>query len=114
MSKHNEFPRLTQEPQAAHDAGIEAIQSITATISPHNLRRLLAAFLREAMALAQGAYEARPLSIVWWEQLKAIAINLHDLPPPLPTLAEARAADLDTPEGQAVARAFLATLEEGV
>ena len=45
-----------------------------------------------------------------WDELEAIANNLHS-PPPLPTtLAQAREADLDTPEGKAAVRDFLATL----
>jgi hypothetical protein len=49
-------------------------------------------------------------------KLFAIANNLHSPPPPAPppTLAEARAADLDTPEGKAAVRDFLATLVEWV
>jgi hypothetical protein len=42
------------------------------------------------------------------------ADNLYSAPPPPPTLAQARAADLDTPAGKAVVHAFLATLGEGV
>jgi hypothetical protein len=107
-----EFPKLTPEAWAARDAGIEAIQSTTATISPNDLRRALAAFLREAMKQVQGVYETSPLSIVWWDQLQAIANNVHSPPPPPPTLTQARAADLDTPEGKAAVRAFLAMLGE--
>jgi hypothetical protein len=47
-----------------------------------------------------------------WDELQAIASNLHSPPPP-PTLTQAREADLDTPEGRDVVRAFLATLGEG-
>ena len=105
MSQHQEFPKLTPEARAAHDAAIDAIQSTTATISPNDLRRALGAFLREAMKQADKKNTA-------WSGLRGIANNLHSPPPP-PTLAQARAADLDTQEGRAVARAFLAMLKEG-
>ena len=106
MSQHIELPNLTPEARAAHDAAITAIQSTTATISPLDFRRALGAFLREAMRQAYDHY-GFDAQIVG---LEAIADNLHSPPPPPPTLAEARAADLTTPKGQAVARAFLATL----
>jgi hypothetical protein len=108
MSKHEEFPRLTPEAWAARDAGIQAIQSITATISPNDLRRCCAAFLREAMNQARDHY-GFDAQIVG---LEAIADSLYSPPPP-PTLAQARAADLDTQDGIETVRAFLATLEEG-
>jgi hypothetical protein len=44
-----------------------------------------------------------------WDDIDAIANNLHNPPPP-PTLAKARTADLDTPAGKATFIAFLATL----
>jgi hypothetical protein len=124
MSKHVEFPELTPKARAAHDAAINAIQSITVTISPNDFCRALAAFLQEALVQAE-----LPLTKRWsdvsqigklrWshgshiDKLFAIADNLHSPPPPAPTLAEAQAADLDTQEGIETVRAFLATLEEG-
>ena len=112
MSKHQEFPELTREARAAYHAAIDAIQNKTATISPTDLRRALGAFLREAMKQAcnHHGHHSFYAQIV---KLKAIADNLHSPPPPPPTLAEAQAADLDTQEGRAAVRAFLATLGEG-
>ena len=100
MSRDNyeEFPELTPEAQAAYRAGCLA-GSFSATPPTKEDRRYLSAFLREAM---KQAYD--------WDELEAIANNLHS-PPPLPTtLAQAREADLDTPEGKAAVRDFLATL----
>jgi hypothetical protein len=58
-------------------------------------------------------------ALTWTEnsiihKLFAIANNLYNPPPTPPTLAEARAADLDTPEGRDTVTAFLATLGEEV
>ena len=114
MSKHEEFPELTPEARAAYFAAIDAIQNSGFTISPNensgfsispnDFRRAIAACLREAIRQA-----GRSDWHLVWGKLEAIANNLHN---PLPTLAQARAADLTTPEGQATARAFLATLGE--
>ena len=106
VSTHEEFPELTPEARAVYHAALNAIQKSKATISSSDLCRALAACLREAMKQADKGPFA-------WLELEAIANNLHNPPPPPPTLAEARAADLSTPEGQATARAFLATLGEG-
>jgi hypothetical protein len=114
VSKHEEFPELTEDAIAAFQAGCNAAP-LRATVSdlwgvgmrpmtPD--RRYLAGFLREAMKRAD------PLGIPS-PTLEAIANNLHSPPPPPPTLAQAREADLDTPEGMDVVRAFLATLGEG-
>ena len=65
--------------------------------------------LREAMKRCERRYGAPP-----WDNLMAIADSLHIPPPPPPTLAQAREADLDTPEGKAAVRDFLATLVEWV
>ena len=46
-----------------------------------------------------------------WDELEAIANNLHNPPP---NLAQAREADLDMPKFKAAVRAFLARLGEGV
>jgi hypothetical protein len=100
-----EFPELTQAARAARDAALDAIQSTTATISLSDLRRAFAAFLREAMKQATDNS-----CILYVNRLRAIADNLHNPPPLPPTLAQAREADLDTPEGREVVRAFLATL----
>ena len=107
MRKHQEFPDLRPEAQAAHDAAVSAIQNGRATISPNDFRRALAACLREAMKQADKRGHA-------WLELEAIANHLHNPPPHPPTLAEAREADLSTPEGQTTVNAFLALLGEGV
>ena len=109
---HVEFPALTPE---AHRA-FAAADRPRLDLGPRWFRRCLAAFLGEALGQA-GVSSAITLSdgsII--DKLFAIANNLHSPPPPapLPTLAQALAADLDTPEGKAVVRAFLATLGEGV
>ena len=106
MSNHVEFPELTLEAQAAFKAGCAAADFPAHPISLRD-RRHLAAFLREAMKQAQKAYDHSPLSLS--EQLEVIANSLHSPPSP-PTLAQARAADLHTPEGRDVVRGFLATL----
>jgi hypothetical protein len=108
MSNHVEFPMLTPEARAAHDAAINAIQNGEATISCADLRRALAAFQREAME------QATDHDLGLWDELKAIADNLHSPPPPPPTLAQAREADMNTPAGRDVVRDFLATLVEWV
>ena len=108
MSNHEEFPAMTPKARAAYDAAVDAIQNMNTTISPNDLRRALAAFLREAIRHA-GMLDWH---LVWGE-LEAIAASLHNPPPPPPTLAEARKADLSTPAGRDVVRAFLATLGEG-
>ena len=107
-SQHVEFPELTSEAAAALDVvyGVAGM----AMRSDRN-RVLFAAFLREAMKRALDNDKS------WnecWDELEAIADNLQSPPPLPPTLAEARAADLDTPAGKAVVRDFLATLGEGV
>jgi len=113
VSKHEEFPELTQQAQAAYRAGCRA-----GPFSPTPLtktdRRYLAAFLREALGQAgvSSAFTWSDGSIIG--KLFAIADNLHSPPPPPPTLAQARAADLSTPAGRDVVRDFLASLGEGV
>ena len=102
MSNHEEFSIMTPAAQAAHDAAVNAIQGVNTTISCGDLRRALAAFLREAIKGGFG-----------WLELEAIAASLHSPPPPSPTLAEAREADLSTPAGRDVVRDFLASLGEG-
>jgi len=106
MNKREEFPELTPEAQRA----FYAADRFRVDLGPWWFRRCLAAFLREAMKQAldkPGEYEE------CWDELIAIADNLHNPSPPPTTLAQARAADLDTPAGKAVVRDFLATLGEG-
>ena len=99
---HVEFPKLTPEAEAAFNAALPSIDSICV----FDWRRALSAFLRETLKQATERNHIFPA----WEIL-AIANNLHALPPPPPppppTLAEAYAADLDTPEGKAKVRVFL-------
>ena len=97
---HVEFPELTPE---AERALREADRHLDLS-KPGWHRCYLAAFLREAMKQVTDHDQ-------WlWDGLQAIADNLHSPPPTPPTLAEARAADMDTPEGRDVVRGFLATL----
>jgi len=103
---HVEFPELTRKAEKA----LRTAGSHPDLSKPGWHRRYLAAFLREAMKQALD----KPMG--WgqcWHELKVIADNLHSPPPPPPTLAQVRAADLDTPEDKAVVRDFLATLGEG-
>ena len=106
MSNHEEFPAMTPKARAAYDAAVDAIQNMNTTISPNDLRRALAAFLREAIRHA-GMLDWH---LVWGE-LEAIAASLHNPPPPPPTLAEAREAarQLAGPSAEIV-HAFLANL----
>ena len=108
MSGHVEFPELTPEARAAFVRGYEANGLYISTPGKGDRARF-AAFLVEAMSRAQTAGVGGSA----WQELAAIAANLHSLPPPPPTLAEARAADLDTPAGRDVIRGFLATLRGG-
>lgn len=107
MSQHEEFPALTPVAKAACEAGCRAALFPDCPISLND-RRYLAAFLREAL---RQVVDTSVLSSLL--HLDAIAENLHSPQPPPPTLAEARAADLGTPEGKAVVRAFLTLLGEG-
>ena len=99
-----EHPELTPEALAAVKAaflanGFEGMEPSFAD------RRFLAAFLRAAIAAMPDLYA--------WAELAEIADNLHSLPPPPPTLAEAREAarQLAGPSA-AVVHAYLDTLQE--
>ncbi len=108
-TQHEEFPKLTQQAQAAYRAGCLAVP-FSSTPLTYTDRLYLAAFLREA--IEQATEHGCVLHV---SGLQAIADNLHSpqIPPPLPpTLAQAREADLDTPAGKATVTAFLATLGE--
>ena len=105
-SQHVEFPVLTLEALAAFKAGCAAAAFPAGPIGLHD-RRYLAAFLREAMKQATDHDQGL------WDELQAIASNLHSLPPPPPTLAQAREADLATPAGRDVVRDFLKALGGG-
>jgi hypothetical protein len=100
MSRDNyeEFPELTPQ---AHAALCRANHCLDVSKPGWN-RRYLSAFLLEAMNQADD-----------WEELEAIANNLHSpLPPPPPTLAQAREANLLSQEGRDVVCAFLMSLGE--
>jgi hypothetical protein len=106
MSPHEVFPALTPEAERAlHEADRHLDPS-----QPGWHRRYLAAFMHEAMDQSQST-AIKGFLIEY--KMRAIANSLWSPPPLPPTLAEARAADLDTPEGKAVVRGFLATLGEG-
>jgi hypothetical protein len=109
--RHVEFPYLTPEAReciaAAHKAYPPGHDARKEAWSEHN-RKGQAAFLREAIKQATDHDQGL------WDELQAIADNLHSPPPAPPTLAQAQAADLDTPEGRGVVHAFLATLGEGL
>ena len=104
MSRHHaEFPAVAPWALLAVNAGF-----------PNKKvdRRALAAFLREAMRQAD---DAAGVGGSPWQELAAIADNLHTPPPPPPTLAEAREAARQLGGANAdVVHAFLATLGEGV
>ena len=104
-AQHEEFPYLTNEAIAAYRT---AFPNAVDPFVDHDNRRYLSAFLREAMKQATEG------NCSFLLELKDIANNLHSPPPPPPTLAQARGADLNTPEGKATVSAFLATLGEGV
>jgi hypothetical protein len=107
VSQHEEFPELTPEALAAYHAAVNAVSKLgPISISSADLRRVLAASLREAMEQTRLAGHCCPNYFV------AIANNLHSPPPPPPTLAQALAADLETQEGVETVSAFLATLRE--
>ncbi len=113
MSKHVEFPVEIPEARAAFNAAILTFTSLDdLPSSPADFRRAFAAFLREALVQAEVPLTKRWNDGLHIGKLFAIANNLHSPPPPPPTLAEAREADLDTPEGKAAVRDFLATLGE--
>ena len=113
-TQHQEFPGFTPETRAACDAALHAITSTPVAIPLKDLRRALAAFLREAMKQAgSDAFS----TLRWWDNLAAIAYNLHIPPPPPqppPTLAEAREAARQLAGADAeIVHAYLATLGEG-
>jgi hypothetical protein len=113
VSKHEEFPELTPEARAAHDAALLACQGPDALISPNDLRRALSAFLLEAMKQANPNRDPVK-NLTLGPKLHNIADNLHAPPPTEPTLAQAREAARQLGgENAAVVRAFLATLGEG-
>jgi hypothetical protein len=109
-TQHVEFSELTPEADAAMRAGAGATADIIASFG-YRERRSYAAFLREAMKRSESRYGLPP-----WDNLAAIADNLHNPPPPPPpppTLAQAREAARQLGgEDAAIVHAFLATLEE--
>ena len=111
MSRDNyeEFPELTQQAQAAYRAGCLA-GSFSVTPPTKIDRRYLSAFLLESMEQAMA--RVRVNGGTAWINLYAIAKSLHSPPPPLPTLAQAREADLESPAGRDLVRDFLASVRE--
>ena len=104
MSKHEEFPPMTPETKAVIDAFYKAGPGLSD-------RKAFAAFLREAMKQAGSDTFS---TLRWWDNLAAIANNLHSPPPPAPTFAQAREAARQLGGANAeVVHAFLATLKEG-
>jgi len=113
MSRHEEFPDLRPEIEAAMRAAAGPTAAIIVTFGSRERRRY-AAFLREAMRQA-STFNGHTMDLEGaWVRLMVFASNLHSPPPPTPTLAEARGADLETPEGRDVVCELLASLEEGV
>lgn len=112
MSRHEEFPELRPEIEAAMRAAAGPTAAIIVTFGSRERRRY-AAFLREAMRQA-STFNGHTMDLEGaWVRLMVFASNLHSPPPPPPTLAQVLKANLDTPKGKAVFRAFLATLGEG-
>jgi len=105
---HVEFPELSVEARSALGAALEAAGLHESSIGGFD-RRQMAAFLREAMRQAQSVGVGGSS----WQELQAIADNLHSPPPPPPTLAEAREAarQLAGPSAEVV-HAFLFSLLE--
>jgi hypothetical protein len=106
--QHVEYPELSAEAKSAVDAGVYVLGFPGGTYYRHD-RRQMAAFLREAMRQAQSVgVGGSP-----WQELQAIADNLHSPPPPPPTLAQAREAarQLAGPSAEVV-HAFLFSLLE--
>ena len=113
MSNHVEFPELTPETKeclvAAYKVAFPWHEGYKKDWTESN-RKGQAAFLREAMkqACEHYGFDAQIVG------LEAIADNLHSLPPPPPTLAQAReAARKLGGQNAAIVRAFLAALGEG-
>jgi hypothetical protein len=108
--QHVEYPELSAEAKSAVEAGLWAID-FPKDICYLNDRKRMAAFLREAMRQAQSVGVGGSS----WQELQAIADNLHSPPPPPPppTLAEAREAarQLAGPSAEVV-HAFLFSLLE--
>ena len=115
MSKHEEFPALTPEAKESLAAAYKVGFMLHDNDFTERNRKVQAAFLREAMEQAFASAFSKRGFVGCWGLLGKIADNLHSPPPPPPpTLAQAREANLDTPEGRDAVRAFLATLGEGV
>jgi hypothetical protein len=111
-TKHEEFPELTPEALAAFKAA-RSVSFDDFDSNYFHIRICLSAFLREAVLQVFPGYAGLPSSS---HSLLEMADNLHSPPPPpppSPTLAQARAADLETQEGIETVRAFLAALGEG-
>lgn len=110
-TQHEEFPKLIPEARAAAVISLgyskDRVDSVEVT---RKYRCQLAAFLREAMKQAKGGFPKCPIERSIVCKLITIANNLHSPPPPPPILADAREADLSTPEGRIMVATFLAKL----
>lgn len=110
----NEFPKMTPEATHAFFAAEYAWNDVRFgdALTPKECqRRVLSAFLREAVFQAFPGYRHTPSSL---HSLLEMADNLHTPPPPSPspTLDEACKADLDDLTGRAVVRLFLRSLKK--
>ena len=116
-TQHKEFPELTPEARAACEAGYKAAfpwhDGHKEEWTESN-RKGKAAFLLEALNQAGFSPNHRWIDGPMIGKVFAIAYNLHSPPPPPPTLAQAREANLLSPEGRDLVCAFLLTLGEGV
>jgi hypothetical protein len=108
----NEFPWMTPEVICAFNAAEHAYRNAPisdAFTNQERQRRLLAAFLREAVFQAFPGYKGMPSSS---HSLLEMADNLHTPPSPPPTLDQACKANLNDSVGRAVVRSFLLSLKE--
>jgi hypothetical protein len=88
-TRHEEFPKLTNEANAAY---LAAFPDISDPLPVPVNRRCFAAFLREAIRQARKYYDhSSYLSLS--ELLEAIASNLHSPPPVLPAIPTKKQMD---------------------
>jgi hypothetical protein len=81
-SKHEEFPELTHQAKCV----LNRILKIIDVSEPHPDRRFAAAVIREAMTQTGTWHVSEDFpAVIRASELRAIADNLHALPPPPPT-----------------------------